>query len=442
VLAYALWSWDQLAGAPFLPRVRCGRLVLSRASWRVGAEEIAPLARLAGAARYAAARRLRERHGMPRRVVLVDADNELPVDFDNALAVDTLIELVKERERIELAELFPPPEALCAEGPEGRFVHELVIPFERRAPPQAPQSAVSGEVPRPGTVRRSFPPGSEWLYAKLYGGAAALDRALRDAVAPVVSEALAAGAADRWFYLRYADPEPHLRLRFRGEPGALLGRVLPALHAAVAPLLADGALWKLQLDTYEREVERYGGPGGIELAEGIFAADSRAALELVRRLAGDAGAEARWQVTLYGIDRLLADLLPTEDRRPVLARLRESFTREARGGKDLRRRLDERLRSERRRLAALLAGDGEAASLLTPALAVLERRSAELAPIVGELRESERRGRLTVPLREMAGSFVHLYVNRVVRSEPRAHELVLYSFLDELYASREARKGG
>src|SRR6202030_2223556 len=37
-------------------------------------------------------------------------------------------------------------------------------------------------------VRRTFPPGSEWLFAKLYTGTATADRVLRDVLAPLVRE--------------------------------------------------------------------------------------------------------------------------------------------------------------------------------------------------------------------------------------------------------------
>ena len=50
------------------------------------------------------------------------------------------------------------------------------------------------------------------------------------------------------------------------------------LHALTAPLLDAGLLWRVQLDTYEREMERYGGEAGIGLAERVFHADSYAEL--------------------------------------------------------------------------------------------------------------------------------------------------------------------
>jgi thiopeptide-type bacteriocin biosynthesis protein len=441
----AMWSWGPLDNAPFLPRVTAGRLVLARAAWWMSGAEIGELVKEKGAARFAAVRAWRDRRRLPRLALLADADNELLIDFDNALAVDTFLDVVDGRDRARLFELFPEPESLCARGPEGRFVHELVVPFvvapreEAAARPQpatAPDQMSSGPA-----VRRSFPPGSEWLYAKLYTGTATADRLLREVVTPVVRDAFAAGAADSWFFIRYSDPEWHLRVRFHGTPEALHAQVLPALQAAAAPLLDDGRLWRFQLDTYEREVERYGGPEGIALAERLFHADSEAVLAVLDLLEGDEGADLRWRLALVGIDRLLADLgLDTAGKLAVLERLRRSFWREMKGDKALRLQLDQKLRGAQRELAPLFAGDAAAAGPLAPALAPFERRSRDVAPLAAALARLEAEGRLTAPVREMAPSFVHMHVNRLIRSAARAHEMVLYDFLHQLFTSREARQ--
>jgi hypothetical protein len=56
-----------------------------------------------------------------------EADNEPPIDLENPLAVDTLVELSKGWKRSRLVEVFPGPDDLRARGPEGRFVHELIV---------------------------------------------------------------------------------------------------------------------------------------------------------------------------------------------------------------------------------------------------------------------------------------------------------------------------
>jgi thiopeptide-type bacteriocin biosynthesis protein len=436
------WTWGPLESAPFLPRVTNGRLVLARAAWWMTGDEIKEILKIKeedGAERFAAVRAWRVRRGIPRLASLADGDNELLVDFDNVLSVDTFLDVIEGRDRARLLETFPGPDQLFAGGPEGHFVHEMVIPlvFEPKA------GAAPARPPRPQlpAVRRSFTPGTEWLYVKLYTGTATADGLLREVVAPVVRETLGTGAADSWFFIRYSDPDWHLRVRFHGDPRELHAAVLPALGAAASPLLDDRRLWKLQLDTYEREVERYGGPEGIALAEHLFHADSEAILGLLDLLEGDEGADVRWRLALIGIDRLLSDLgLDVRDKIGVLERLRASFWREFKGDKNLRVQLDQRLRSERRSLGLLLDGDAAATAPFAPALALFDRRSTALAPTVAEMLRREKAGLLTASVQDMAASFVHMHVNRFIRSAARAHEMVLYDILHQLYTSREARQ--
>lgn len=439
----AVWSWGALDSSPFLPRVTAGRLVLARATWVITGDEIKEIVKPAGAGRFIALRAWRERRRIPRLVTLTDGDNELLVDFENVLSVETFLDLIEERDRARLSELYPDPDRLVARGPEGRFLHEILIPFVGR-PREATRAVAreaTGAAAAAPALRRVFPPGSEWLYVKLYTGTSTADGLLRDVVGPAVREALASGVADSWFFLRYADPEWHLRVRLHGDPAALHGRVLPALHESLAGFMADGRLWKVQLDTYDREVERYGGQEGIELAERLFRADSDAVLEIVEMIEGDEGADIRWRLALLGCDLLLSDLgLTPEAKQTAVEHLRTSFLREFKGGKPLRVQLDQKLRAERRSLGEMLEGGAGLDDILAPALDVLTRRSRAIAPIAEEMRAREAAGRLTVPVAEMSTSFVHMFVNRIIRSAARAHELVLYDFLHQLHASREARR--
>ena len=45
----------------------------------------------------------------------------------------------------------------------------------------------------------------------------------------------------------------------------------------------------------------------------------------------------------------------------------------------------------------------------------------------------------TLPITELASSYVHMHVNRLIRSAQRAHELVLYDLLARIYESQLAR---
>ena len=205
-------------------------------------------------------------------------------------------------------------------------------------------------------------------------------------------------------------------------------------------------VWRLQLDTYEREIERYGGPYGIELAEQLFWIDSETVLAILASLTGDEGADVRWRLAVAGADRLLGDLgLDLAAKRGLMRRARDSMAREFRAGAAFHKQVGVRFRAERNSLMALLepgatarfAGDER----FGPGLAALERRSKRMRPIMAELVARERRGQLDWPIAGFAWSYVHMYINRLLRSAQRAHELVIYDFLRRTYDGRAAREG-
>jgi lantibiotic biosynthesis protein len=122
-------------------------------------------------------------------------------------------------------------------------------------------------------------PGGEWLYAKIYVPDILQQQVLVQHLPQLTgSSELCAANADTWFFLRYADPDPHLRLRFHGKPDGLWPVLLPALRDWAEELRDAGLADRLVLDTYDPEIERYGGPAAMGHAERVFHADSAVVL--------------------------------------------------------------------------------------------------------------------------------------------------------------------
>lgn len=442
------FNWGALAALDFLPRVRIGRLVFTLATWHLTANEIETLGNSTGSRRFLAMQELRRRRKLPRWVIFPEVDNNLTVDLDNPLSVDALIHVLKRSRQALLVEMYPPPESLCVTSPEGRFHHELNVPFTRvpgaQASARTAQQTVKDISPsRAGTLGhsvRTVPPGQDWLYLKLYGGSSTLDDILTTAVLPLTREVCTPGACSRWFFIRYADPETHLRIRFNGPPRWLHQHLMLLVSETFNPLLRSGRLRKIQFDTYDREIERYGGPQAMSIAEDIFFADSEAVLEITRHLQGDEAMDSRWRIALLGADRLLSDCgLSLKDKLTTIEGLRDSWFLEFKVTAETRKHLAAKFRAERNGLEALLGYRAGPSAELALAAPILDSRTHAVAAAIKNLRKLEKAGLLHADIQELACTHVHMHINRVLRSSARLHEVVLYDFLFNLYDARLAR---
>ncbi|MBC7977686.1 MAG: lanthionine biosynthesis protein, partial [Myxococcales bacterium] len=294
--------------------------------------------------------------------------------------------------------------------------------------------------PRPiDPGRRATLPGGEWLYLKIYGGPSTLERVFAEAIAPVLRAELAAGGITRWFFLRYGDPEWHFRVRMRGAAEHLHGVVLPALERALRPYHDDGALRRVTLESYEPELDRYGGLEGMALAEAVFEADSDAVLALIPHYAADRA--ERWRLALLGMHDVLDAIGVDLDGKLALASAgRDGFARELGAGVEAKKALGQRFRAERARIEDLLIHRKDDA--LAAGIAVLDARRVVLQTTAAQLRDGIAAGRVTRPLDQLAPSYLHMWVNRAVHAAAREQEFVLYDLLARTYEGLRARGRG
>ncbi len=202
VTAGLMWNWGVLDSSLFLPRVVAGRAVLVRARWRPTPGEQRALAKAEGKEGFREVQAWRRSRNLPRFVGIPAADQELFVDFDNPLSVASFVHYLRKRPSITLQEILLTEDDLLVRGPDGRFVHELTIPFVRkpgveaavgeaaigRADPEATEDApptVQRDIPEIET-QRCFLPGSPWLYAKIFTGTYTADGVLERVVARVL----------------------------------------------------------------------------------------------------------------------------------------------------------------------------------------------------------------------------------------------------------------
>jgi thiopeptide-type bacteriocin biosynthesis protein len=433
------FGWGQFAHARFLPRVVFGNVVLSSASWRIDQPTIAAWLNSTPDERQREIGAWRAREGIPRWVQAGQGDNLLSLDLDNPWCVDALADDLNRTRTDRVSELLPAPQDFWLHSPEGRHAHEVLIPFVRRAAVQAVRTPRQ-KFEEPADLRR-FPPGSRWLYAKLYGSALATERLLASELHPLIGKCRAAGSIDRWHFVRYRDSDDHLRVRFHGAPEALRSEVQPALEQLFQRVARGSAIWRCQFDTYEREATRYGGPEAIELAERIFDIDSETVVGLLRAAPADASPDWRWLLSARLVDVYYEEFsLDLESRERHAKRTEAAFRREFRVDAGFEGQISQRFRRERPLLEALFADRERFPDHLRWALDIVDAFSGKLAPLAAKFRSLARQDRLSGTLEDISASLAHMHVNRMMLSNPREHELIIHAFLHRICRGRLARR--
>ena len=414
------FQWGGLARElPRLPRVEIGRVVLSPATWRppfgMGAlDPDSPDGFASGLESW------RTRWRLPRRVFAAQGDNRLLLDLGDPPQVELLRGLLRSPNAVRevlLQEALPGVDDAWLPGPGGGFLVELAVPLARDPAsldgPLSDDRRPPARLGSPPPKTRVRPPGSEWLYAKVYVGGTIADQLVAGPLGEFVREALVSALADDWFFVRYRDDRPHLRVRFRGEPGRLTGELTPRLYAWASDLMDRSACQAFTLDTYERELERYGGESGMDVAEAVFGVDSSVVVELVRLDLSRTIAVPRELLCVLTLDCLLEGLgLDSVARVRWCAahvQSRHDVTAEWREHKD--------------ELRSLLGSRGRAHESLAP---LLESFTRELRPHGERLAALRKEAAIEwPPADEVLGSFAHMHCNRLLGLDRAAERRVL-----------------
>ncbi|MFF4267501.1 thiopeptide-type bacteriocin biosynthesis protein [Streptomyces virginiae] len=135
------------------------------------------------------------------------------------------------------------------------------------------------------------------------------DRFLTRDAAPLLDRLVTTGEATDWFFIRYGQDGPHLRIRVRTTATAtttaadrtpprdlpdlpdLLARRARQVPAVPGPWPSRHA--EIRAVPYVPETRRYGGPRALPVAETLFAASTRTALDVLRALPATTTAASR-----------------------------------------------------------------------------------------------------------------------------------------------------
>ena len=276
-----------------------------------------------------------------------------------------------------------------------------------------------------------YPPGSDWLYLRIYGGPQALEEWLTGDFRLLLSDWRETALVKLFHFVRYLDPEYHVRLRFLLTDPVQSGVLLSQIQRSCGEMLEDDLIWKIEAGTYEPEYDRYG-LERMTLVERWFETDSLYWLGEIQRRAGEDDPEM-WKSAMRSVDVFLMDFgANLDDKISVINRLRRSSATLAGLTRSMKGQLDEKYRKLSGELDPLL---GSSAALPDD---FLVKRSADAGGIIEHLRGTFTDHAACIES-ELLPDLIHMSLNRAFRTRHRLQELVVYDFLSRYYESVKAR---
>lgn len=429
-------GWSSIAPkAVFYPRLTYKNVIISLATWHFEKKDLFGLTTCKLDNLITEIHKFRSLWNLPERFVFVEFDNELLVNANNILSVQIWIDSIKNREKIVLKEFFYSHENTIVKNGLGQgFTNQFIAAFiNENTVYQGLNTDLKSEK---NEIQRNYSIGTEWIYFKFYMGVKVGDNFLSQAIKPLIEELKNQRLIDKWFFIRYADPEKHLRFRLHLPDLTAIGKVFLLVKDFVQPFENEGIIWKIQVDSYQREIERYGAKV-MDLTETLFYEDSTAIVSMIDQTVGEEREIIRWQWCLKAIESYLNDFgLALIEKKDLMEKMKTNFANEFHLDKPLKIQLDHYFRNNRTNIERILDDKLTEIHEYSPLFQTISDKSKRTKNTIEQIKSLKTKDELTNYLYDT----IHMTVNRTISDNQRVHELVMYDFLFRYYQAEIAKR--
>jgi thiopeptide-type bacteriocin biosynthesis protein len=437
IKGYIGWSWGFLGNETFLPRVTYKNHILYPAYWNIPSSKLKPLLKLKSEVQTIKFTAIKNELQLPEKAYLSEGDNELLLDFTNPLCIEILLDATKKNNQIKLTECLFTTDNLIVKDENGLgYTNEIIIPFVRQRQDRVHSNNIETRIDTNKSIKRNFEPFSEWIYFKIYTGTKTADKILIRQIDKITKKLSKNGVIKKWFFIRYSDPKNHLRIRFQLSNSASFNELNNLLQKEFSPLVKNGLIWKIQTDTYQRELERYG-KASIELSEIFFHINSQTVLSVLKTLSNDEAINQRFVSGLIGVAKLYEAFGYTiQTAMPLVEQSAKSFGNEF--GIQRSESLREKIKDDYRNLSPEIEkalNEKSEHQVYSKAMTQFNRQIKLCLPLLKQLQNTK----YAKPLDELIPSYIHMFVNRFFTDNQRFHEMMIYQLLEKYYKSKLAR---
>ena len=413
----------------YIPRICYKNIIIKLATWHLNNETIDKILSLKTreGIQYDEVRSIIKKLGIPDSFIISEFDNDMPISLNHDESLGIFLDLLSKKEFVIIQEFLASEyEPLVKDAAGHALCNEFIVPFGRKQNGENTEDKYN--IKNRNEVRRSFLPFNEWVYFKIYTGPDIADSIVQE-LNDIGWDLQKKNAIEKWFFIRYSDPEHHLRVRFKIVPN-MGNEVIATLNSIFSKYYSQGKIWKVSIDTYQRELERYGF-SQIDYVEDIFHADSIFASQICnvfqneyRLISAISSIKNYFEVFSIGESDIL---LMLEDAK-------QSFDLEFNSDKNVWKYLNKYYSAHKKSLFELLDNKYENDSSSALINQILSKRTEMLKTSILLIKQSPEYDKTQL------FSLIHMSINRLFKSRQRIYEYVAYYFLKTYYTSKHFEK--
>ena len=273
-------------------------------------------------------------------------------------------------------------------------------------------------------IQRTFIVGGEWIYFKIYSGPKTIENIFINDIMREVNLFIEKGIVDSYFFIRYMDPNYHLRLRLHCSNIDNYGYILHSIYKSLNCYVQDLIITKVQLDTYSRELERYEGDE-IVCFEKIFYYDSCFVTKCLKKI--NCMDQDRYKIVMRFIDSIM-DLcgFNLDEKISFTEKNCKAYFLEIYQSNNL---VGNILNSEYRKVR----NEMEKCLNAYDKYCWWHKEIKKCVYLMGSVPKN-----VLLNHKNELSSVIHMHVNRMYRINQRTAELVIYWYLNKYYRSKKA----
>lgn len=423
---------------PSLPRVMCGDVLISRARWHWNKAKILDVCAHIEKKNWSELEAIFDESAMPRWFSVEAGDNLLEIDRRNFLALTLLRDEIRSLEEVVLTESPARIGKPVLSRADGHWHSEIIVPLHKSralAKQDDEFSKYSRFVLGNAVLDLAPAPKHEhaWHFVKIYASEDYLESLLVSHIEPLLRQAVDNGIVKCWFFVRYYDPDFHLRLRLQGG-GDAFAMLLRHLHDDLLGTRYERQeIAAYRTDHYLPEYSRYGGRHLMPLVERIFHGDSTFSGKMLRAARRTDSSDIIWKAALCGaLDYMRMCGLSHSAVNDMVQFQRKAFGNEMELGKSEFDGLGKVYRKHRKYIESVVASSEMPDDIIGNAL---RDRAESVQPLLEALCSSAASSAIV----HLLPSIIHMQANRLFTGISRPQEFVIWDFLARAQRSVAAR---